>query len=103
MEALTALADTSTTQPEQLVVVPPSAPSSLSADEWDRVVHLTRKRLSDLRHAIAEPVKVVDEDVRIREYAMIAERPYLVEYKGELYEFVRKVDGSIVVSEIRIG
>jgi hypothetical protein len=75
----------------------------LDTVQWEKLVQELEAKLAEHHRALGEPVKVIDNDhVRIRESLMIPDRPYLVEYKGDTYEFVRKSDGSIVVSELQL-
>lgn len=71
-------------------------------DNWGPLRKEVLERLASFHRSFAEPVKIVGDEIEINEYAMVAEKPYLIEYKGDLLEFIRKADGSIVISEVHI-
>lgn len=108
---------------ESLTITPGAASTSLQApvpsisaispparEDWPSILgdwnHLRDEvvlRLAAFHRSFAEPIKVVDDQIEINEYAMVPEKPYLVEYKDGLREFIRKMDGSIVISEVVIA
>jgi hypothetical protein len=74
--------------------------SPMESDVWDDLLRVVKKRVAERRAAFHEPVRVVDDDIRVSEYAMVPEQPYLVRHKDGMFEFIRKLDGFIEVSEV---
>lgn len=72
-------------------------------NDWKRIHSEVSPRLAAFHRSFAEPVRIVNDEVQIHEYAMVAEKPYLVKYEGDVLEFTRKADGSIVVCELHIS
>lgn len=68
--------------------------------DWNRLRDEILRRLAAFHRSFAEPVKIVDGGVEIHERAMVAEKPYLIKCNDELLEFIRRADGSIVISEV---
>lgn len=73
----------------------------MESKSWDDLLRVVQERVAKRRAAFREPVRVVDDNIQVSEYAMVPEQPYLVRYNGEMYEFVRKLDDLIEVSEVR--
>ena len=71
-------------------------------ESWERLYQTVTRALSGFYQGFAQPVEVINDEVQIHQYAMIPEKPYVVSYQGELYEFTSKIDGSIEISELRI-
>src|SRR5216683_2517988 len=73
---------------------------ALSDNEYNQV----RERVAGYRRLLGNPVSIgEDGQIHLSEYAMIPERPYVVNYSGDVYEFVRTADGKIVVSEVKLA
>ena len=79
-------------------------PTALPEAEWTSLRDQVRERLASFRRALGNPVSLTnDGQIHLSEYAMIPERPYVIEYAGSTYEFIRMADGSIVISEVRLA
>jgi hypothetical protein len=83
-------------------VTPSASVKLMDPEQWDQLRQRVGAKLADWKGSLREPVKVIDQDhIQIKEHLMLPEQPYVVDYKGDVYEFIRKFDGSIVVSELR--
>jgi hypothetical protein len=92
------------TTPPEIGLIFSSMKKTLPENEWLILRDQVRKQIDSYRQTIGSPVSLTaDGQIRLSEYAMIPERPYIIEYAETVYEFVRKSDGSIVISEIQIG
>jgi hypothetical protein len=79
-------------------------PAPLPEAEWTSLRDKVREQLVSFRRALGNPVSLTsDGQIHLSEYTMIPERPYVIEYAGTTYEFIRMADGSITISEVRFG
>jgi hypothetical protein len=82
----------------------PSHIAPLPEQEWNNLSKLVTEKLANFYRSLGAPVTLTEDgQIHLSEYAMIPERPYVIKYAGDIYEFVRTVDNKIVISEIKPG